>query len=402
MSKRDIRKLEVGRRILAGELEQRRGAEILNLSVRQMRRIVARISAREEFGVIHELRGRPAHNRIPAKIRLKALQAYEEEYSGYGPTLATEKLEQRNGIRVSRETMRSWLIEAGIPYRQRRRKKHREWRERKACFGEMIQMDGSRHDWFEGRGPECVLMAMIDDATNNVFARFYDYEGTIPALDVFRRYSSAYGLPASLYLDFHSTYKSGGKASMMDELSGNEALSQFERAVKGLGVEVIHARSPQAKGRIERLFGTLQDRLIKEMGLDKISSIEEGNRYLEGYLPKHNRRYARMPRGAANLHIRKPTYQDMLRALTIQTERRVKNDSTIQCTGRLYLLRSRTWNKTVVVEDRLDGRRVIRDRNRELEYEDITEKANAGSKLAEKIGRPPRGARIREGHVAWG
>lgn len=401
MSKRELRKLEVARRIIAGELSQKRGAEVLDLSTRQVRRIVARVVEKEEAGVIHCLRGQPAHNRLDEKIQIKALKLYETEYAGFGPTLATEKLEERNKIRVSRETLRGWLIAAQIPYRQRRRKKHREWRERKACFGEMIQMDGSKHDWFEGRGPECVLMGMIDDATNTVFARFYEYEGTIPALDVFRRYSSEYGLPASLYLDFHSTYKNGGKASLMDEMSGEEALSQFERAVKSLSVVVLHAHSPQAKGRIERQFGTFQDRLIKEMRLEGICSIPEGNLFLDLYLPKYNRRFRRAAREAANLHIRKPSYQEMLRALTIQTERTVKNDSTIQLDGRLYLLQSRTWSKKVTVEDRLDGRRVIRDRNRELEYEEITARAKARIITTEKI-CPPRGARVREAHLTWG
>jgi len=163
-------------------------------------------------------------------------------------------------------------------------------------------MDGSHHDWFEGRGAGCVFMGYIDDARGEVFGRFYPYEGTIPAMDSFKRYIKKNGLPMSVYLDKHTTYKSTAKPTIQDELNNTQPLSEFERALKELGVEVIHANSPQAKGRIERLFGTLQDRVVKEMRLRGIRTIEEANCFLEEYLPLYNSRFAVCPKGKDNLH----------------------------------------------------------------------------------------------------
>jgi hypothetical protein len=193
------------------------------------------------------------------------LTLYKERYPDFGPTLATEKLLEVDGIRLSDETLRKWLIEIGMWKKGRKRSAYRQWRPRRACFGEMVQLDGSHHDWLEGRGSKLVLMAYIDDATNMTYARFYDYEGTMPAMDSFKGYVRIYGLPISVYLDRHTTYKSSKKLTEWDDVDDIEFLSQFERALKELGVEVIHALSPQAKGRVERLFGVLQDRLVREM-----------------------------------------------------------------------------------------------------------------------------------------
>ena len=179
---------------------------------------------------------------------------YQETYLGFGPTLFQEKLWQRDGIKIDKETLRKWLIEEELWKKRRKGREHRHWRERKAYFGEMIQMDGSHHDCLEGRGPELVIMAYIDDATNTAFARFYDYEGTIPAMDSFKAYIEQYGIPQCLYLDRHSTYKSTGSLIIEEELEGKrEPQSQFERAMDELGVDVIHANSPQAKGRMEAI-----------------------------------------------------------------------------------------------------------------------------------------------------
>jgi hypothetical protein len=257
---------------------------MIGLSERQTRRLVRAVREKGERGVIHRLRGRFSNRRIPAEVKAKVLMLYRSRYSGFGPTLASEKLGELDGIKLSDETIRKWLMEACLWQRRRKRSSHRQWRQRKECFGEMVQVarnlcleNGSHHDWLEGRGPESesgsiglVLMAYIDDATNHVFARFYDYEGTIPAMDSFKRYVRRYGLPLSIYLDRHSTYlktqntcKSTKKLTEWEEFEKIEPLSQFERAINELGVEVIHAYSPQAKGRVERLFGVLQDRFIK-------------------------------------------------------------------------------------------------------------------------------------------
>jgi hypothetical protein len=236
----------------------------------------------------------------------------------------------------------------------------------------MIQLDGSEHAWFDDRGPKCTLMGYIDDATSQVHARFYEYEGTIPALDSFRRYVSLNGLPQSVYLDRHSTYKSPGKPSIEDELNDRQPMSHFERALQELEVRVIHAYSPQAKGRIERLFGTFQDRVIKEMRLEKVSSISEGNVFMEKYLPRYNKRFGVAAAAPADLHRPAQPYQDLLRVLCIREERTVRNDATIYHARKHYQIMDRTWAKKVIVEQRLDGRLVIRNNDRNLQYREIT------------------------------
>lgn len=256
---KELRYLHVIHKVLEGEITQGKAAELISLSERQVRRIVQRIREEGDAGIAHRSRGRHSNRKRPQKLKERIIALYQEKYEGFGPTLAAEKLLELDEIEISDETLRLWLIEAGLWEGRRTRKKHRQWRERKAHWGEMLQMDGSHHDWFEGRGPKCVLMAYIDDATGRVFGRFYEYEGTIPAMDSFRRYIRKYGLPMSVYLDKHSTYKSWAKLTDEDIMAGREEpLSQFQRALQELGVQVIHAHSPQAKGRVERLFGTLQ------------------------------------------------------------------------------------------------------------------------------------------------
>jgi hypothetical protein len=206
--------------------------------------------------LIHQLRGREASNKINKAIRDKVVDLYSEKYKGFGPTLGQEKIVEIDKVCMSRESFRHVLIEAGLWESTRKSKKHRQWRERMKYKGEMVQMDGSHHDWLEGRGPWLVLMGYIDDATGVVHAEFHDYEGTKPAMISFKGYIKKYGIPMKLYLDKHSTYKSTQKETEEEQLAGERAQSQFERALYTIGVEVIHANSPQAKGRIERLFKT--------------------------------------------------------------------------------------------------------------------------------------------------
>ena len=267
MSIGEVRRLKAVQSAIDRHITQKTAATMLGLSERQVRRLVKDVREQGDRGIIHALRGRPSNRRIPEEIRGRVLSLYQGRYPDFGPTLATEKLLECDGIKISDETLRRWLIEAGFWKKRRKRSGFRQWRPRKECFGQMVQMDGSHHDWLEGRGPKLVLMGYIDDATNTIYGRFYDYEGTLPAMDSFKGYVEKYGLPMSVYLDRHTTYKSSKKLTEWDEVEGIESLSQFERALKELGVEVIHALSPQAKGRIERLFGVLQDRLVKEMRL---------------------------------------------------------------------------------------------------------------------------------------
>jgi len=370
----ELKRLHVIEKVLEGIIKQGEAAEILSLSLRQIRRVVKRIRIEGDKGIVHKARGRPSNRRIPGKVRDKVIQLYRKEYADFGPTLASEKLLERDGIRVNDETLRMWLIETGDWKKTRKRRRHRQWRERKHHCGEMVQMDGSHHDWFEGRGPGCVLMGYMDDATGRVFGRFYEYEGTIPAMDSFKRYIRKYGLPLSVYLDKYKTYKSTAKPSLEDELNDREPLSDFERALKELGVEVRHANSPQAKGRIERLFGTLQDRLVKEMRLRGIRTLEEANAFLEEYLPIYNRRFSVSPKEKGDLHRPFGRELDLDAILCKKTERTLRNDFTVAHNSKLYQVDQAIQASKVMVQDRMDGSLRIYYKDRALRFREITER----------------------------
>lgn len=383
MSLKELKRLKVVQEALDRYMTQRSASIMLGLSERQMRRLIKRVREEKDRGVIHRGRGQPSNNRKPAKVKDKALSLYRKKYQGFGPTLASEKLLELDDIKISNETLRKWLMEAGLWKKRRKRSKHRRWRDRKECFGQMVQIDGSHHDWLEGRGPELVLMGYIDDATNTVFCRFYDYEGTLPAMDSFKRYVRHYGLPISVYLDKHTTYKSSGKLTMDEELAGvKEPLSQFERALEELGVELIHAGSPQAKGRVERLFGILQDRLIKEMRLAGIKTKEEANAFLERYLPIYNRKFSVLAANATDAHVRLPGTLNLDRYLCIKTERTVRNDHTIGHNGKLYQLGRQITSKRVWVEERVDGSMQIRSAGQIVRYHEIEHRPNKAASLA--------------------
>ena len=370
----ELRRLHVIQKVLERVIKQVEAAEVLFLSGRQIRRIVKRIRNEGNRGVIHKSRGRPSNRRIPYKIKDRVIGLYRAQYKGFGPTLASEKLLERDRIEISDETLRGWLIEAGDWKKSRKRGKHRQWRERKHHFGEMVQMDGSHHAWFEDRGGPCVLMSYIDDANGEVFARFYGYEGTIPAMDSLKRYIKKNGLPLKVYLDKHSTYKSTAKPTIEDELNDVGPLSEFERALRELGVELSHAHSPQAKGRIERLFRTLQDRLVKEMRLRGIRSIEEGNRFLEKYLPLYNKRFSVRPKEKEDFHRPLPKGIDVDAILCIKTERALRNDFTVAHNRKLYQVEDTIKASKVMVQDRIDGSMVMIHKGRVLRFKEITER----------------------------
>jgi len=384
MKARELTRLHVIKKVITGELKQIEASGVLALSDRQVRRLVRRVEQEGDRGVIHRSRGRASNRAYPDKVKRKVISLYEKKYGDFGPTLFSEKLWEREGIEVGVETIRTWLIEAGARARVRSSRQHRRWRERKRYFGEMIQVDGSHHDWLEDRGPAMVMMAYIDDATNRVMARFYDYEGTLPAMDSIRRYIRRYGVPASLYLDKHTAYKSPAKPTMEDRLAGREPQSQFERAMRELGVQVIHAHSPQAKGRIERLFRTFQDRLVKEMRLEGIKTREGANRFLGKYLSVHNRWHSRSAIG--DVHREVPQGMDLSRVLCTRAKRRVKNDGTISYSGAIYQVLESIRPRHVFVEERLDGRLHITHRQESLRYRKLAGvAANAQPKK-----RPPR------------
>ena len=370
----ELKRLHVIQKVLERVIKQVEAAEILLLSGRQIRRIVKRIRTEGDRGIVHQSRGRPSNRRTPDKVKNKVIRLYRAQYKDFGPTLASEKLLERDRIEISDETLRKWLLEAGDWKKTRKARGHRHWRERKSHTGEMLQMDGSHHDWFEGRGPRCVLMGYIDDATGKVFARFYDYEGTVPAMDSFKRYIRKSGLPMKVYLDKHTTYKSTAKPTIQDELDQVEPLSQFERALKELGVEVIHAHSPQAKGRIERLFGTFQDRVVKEMRLRGIRTQEEGNQFLEDYLPLYNRRFSVCPKEGDNFHRPLPRGLALDTILCIKTERALRNDFTVAHNKKLYQIEETIKASKVMVQERVDGSMIMTHKGGALRFKEIIER----------------------------
>ncbi|OGP11530.1 MAG: hypothetical protein A2W63_02630 [Deltaproteobacteria bacterium RIFCSPLOWO2_02_44_9] len=242
MTQEELKRLHIIRKELDGRIKQIEAAEILSLSDRQIRRLLGRVREEGDAGIAHKSRGKESNRRLPEKIRKKVIKLYRQKYNGFGPTLLSEKLFEEEALKISDETIRPWLIETGDIKKRRRHKKHRRWRERKGHYGEMLQIDGSHHHWLEGRGPEIVLMGCIDDATNKIFGRFYEYEGTMPAMDCFKRYIGLYGLPGSIYIDRHTTYKSNAKPTIEDDLLDRKPLSQFERAMGEFGVEALHAQ----------------------------------------------------------------------------------------------------------------------------------------------------------------
>ncbi|WP_420265682.1 ISNCY family transposase [Candidatus Magnetominusculus dajiuhuensis] len=373
MSIRDLKRLKAVQVAMDRRITQREAAEMLGVSERQIRRLIRSVRDVGAVGIVHKGRGRESKRKTPEDIRGKAIEMYETKYNDFGPTLAAEKLLEHDGIEISDETLRGWLICAGLWQKRRKRAEHRRWRERKGSFGEMVQLDGSHHDWLEGRGPELVLMGYIDDATGNVYGRFYDYEGTMPAMDSFKRYVKQYGVPMSVYSDRHTTYKSNGKLTPEEELEGKtKPLSQFERALEELGVELIHAYSPQAKGRIERLFGVLQDRLVKEMRIRGIKSKDEANEFLKEYFPKYNKQFRVCPANETDVHVKPPRNYNLDKHLCIKTPRVISNDNTVSNGTQLYQIEEKTKEKNVVVEDRVDGSMRITCDGKSLRYSKIT------------------------------
>jgi transposase len=392
MNRREATRLHILHQAVEKRMTQAEAAGLIGLSDRQVRRLLQRVRVEGDAGICHRSRGKASNHRIPRKVKARALRLFQTAYSDFNLVHATEKLGEVHGIAMHAETLRLWLRAAGIPYRKRRARKHRQWRERKAHRGELVQLDGSHHDWFEGRGPACVFMGYIDDATSTVAGRFYAYEGTWPALDSLKRYIRQYGIPQEVYLDKHTTYKSWAQPTLDEQLTAQPPRSQFEQCVAELGIDVIHANSPQAKGRVERLFKTLQDRLVRELRLAGITSVAEANAFLTVYLPQYNRRFRRPAASTADLHRPAPSSRALDRLLCLKEARTVKNDFTIAHHGTLYQLTQATRAKRVTVEERLDGTLHLTYRGHELRYRAIAV-------------RPPKTApeppRVRHAKTPW-
>ena len=374
MSRKEIKRLHVIKKVIEREITQNEAGTLIELSTRQVRRIKARVQREGDEGIIHKSCGKPSNRAVSKETKDKILKLFEEKYYDFGPTLASEKLLERDRIKINDETLRLWLNERQIPYKKRKKRPHRQWRQRKEYYGEMLQGDGSQHDWFEEGSKGCTLMGYIDDATGIPFGRLYEYEGTFPAMDSFKHYIKKNGIPHSIYLDKHQTYKSNKRLTIEEELNGEDPLSQFGRALKELGVKVIYADSPQAKGRIERLFNTFQDRLIKEMRLSGIKTIEEGNKFLEWYLPEYGKRFGVKPSKAGNLHRPKLREAELDRILCVRTKRVLRNDFTIAYNNKFYQIEDNVRAKKLVVEEKFDGTISIRHKGAILKFKEITQR----------------------------
>ncbi len=376
MSKKELRRLPVIHKVMEKRLTQVKAAEMLDLSDRQIRRIIGRIEAGGDPAIVHGNRGKESPFKLPREREEKIMGIVEKRYYDFGPTFAAEKLLECEKIKISKEKLRQLMLAHGTDYPRRKKKgKIHQWRERKHCRGEMIQMDGSDHDWLEGRGPRLVFMGYIDDASSEVFGRFYNYEGTFSAMNSFRRYMAIYGIPFSFYVDRHSAYKTTRQPNLDEDLKGEFAKTQFARLLNELNVKIIFARSPQAKGRIERSFETLQDRLVKELRLAGVSTLEQANLFLEEYLPKYNAQFAIKPFKKSNLHRTIPKNLNLDEIFCIKEYRTIGNGFTFQWRNRLFLIKnpSITMKKQrVCIMEHFDEKITLKLKNKYLSFEEVT------------------------------
>lgn len=300
MSTKELTRLEVMQRLKEKRLSQKEAAKLLGLSVRQVKRIWRKYKQDEAKGLVSKRRGQPSNRRLDEEISRRALDLLKERYSDFGPTLAHEKLSEVHGVQMSRESVRKLMIEEGL-WKARRAKKApvHQMRERRACLGGLVQIDGSEHAWFEERGPKCTLLVFIDDATGRLLElRFVQSEGFFAYCEAARHYFESYGKPLAFYSDKHSVFR----VNTPQPIGAGDGMTQFGRAMKELDIQIICANSPQAKGRVERANQTLQDRLVKELRLRDISSLEAANAFLPEFCEDFNRRFAVVPRSDHDAH----------------------------------------------------------------------------------------------------
>jgi hypothetical protein len=331
-------------------------------------------------GVIHRNRGRPSNRKFSEQLKAKAIKLVKEKYHDFKPTFAGEKLADNHKIHVSKETLRQWMIKAGIwkPKKRKMPKQIHTWRARKENYGEMQQFDGSYHKWFEDRAEECCLLAAIDDATGEITQAKFDHnEGTRAVHTFWWEYLEQHGLPVSIYLDKFSTYKINHPSAV----DNKELMTQFQRAMNQIGTELISAHSPEAKGRVERLFNTLQDRLVKELRLANISTLEAANLFLVTYIPKFNKQFAVEPAKTANLHqpLNTTLKKQLPQIFSIQNHRKVHNDYTIMFKTKYYQLKelqpTTVYKKdTVTIEEHLNGELKIYLKDHYLNFTELPER----------------------------
>jgi DNA-binding CsgD family transcriptional regulator len=386
LSQRELDVLKVLTLVLQGQRTQVEAARLLDITPRQVRRLLRKIHDGGDAALRHGLRGRPSNRQVQDGLRRRVLEHYRLHFHDFGPTLAREKLAER-GLHVGLETLRRWLVAEGLWQPRQRRDTHRRRRPRRDCFGELVQMDTSIHDWTEGRGEPMVLVNMIDDATSRVLSGFYQGETVEAHFDLLGQWLRRYGRPVALYTDRDSIfeYQSKGRGDP-------DGLTQFGRALQELDIGLILARSPQAKGRVERFFETAQDRWVKEMRLAEVTTRAQANALARGQLiPEFNRRFTVTPASANDAHRPLGRGHNLAAILSIQHQRVVTNDYTIRFENRTYQVDKPVYpglrQGRVVIELRLDGTRAIRFGEKYLKHHEITAR---GESLGDAAPQTPR------------
>jgi transposase len=375
MKRVDRDRLKVIHEVRQGHLSQKEAGDQLGISERQVRRVQRRVEKEGDTGVLHRGRGKRSNRRLKPEEEAGIQEHLQDPmWVDFRPTYAQEEL-WKLGYRVGRETVRKMQLELGLRKPRRRKEKHRERRERRACFGELVQMDTSEHDWLEGRGDDLVLIAMIDDANSRLRGRFFKSDNTLSNLEMIRSWVEEFGRPVALYVDRASHFKVNRSRSLEEDLSDRDPETQIQRAMSELGVGVIWANSPQAKGRVERLFGTLQDRLVKGMRQAGMRTVEEANQYLEEvFLPEWEERWTVRPKRKVNAHRRVSRREMDLDAIfSVREERTVNNDYTIRWNRRVFQITLQNHppglrGGKVEVEKRLDGSLALRFKGTYLEF----------------------------------
>lgn len=375
MTKKDVQRHSIITKLINNKINGSQAARLLNLSIRQTKRIKAKVKKYGIKGVIHKLRGTDGNHKLDEDTIENAKKLLKEKYSDFGPTFAQEKLTKVHKLKIGISTVRKIMIDEKL-FKSRKKKKtedYRKWRERKECYGEMGQFDGSYHKWLEDRAPECCLLANIDDATGKVTLKFDTNEAIGPVFSFWKEYVEKKGKPSSIYLDKFSTYKINHPSAV----DNKDLITQFERAVATLGIKLIVAHSPQAKGRVERLFETLQDRLVKELRLRNICTIAEANKFLkEEYEEIFNNQFSVIPKKENNLHLplTKNEQKNLDAIFSIHSKRIVRNDYTIQFKKQWIQLSqvqpTGVYKKDMIlIEERLNGTLYLSLNDKYLNYE---------------------------------
>jgi len=370
MSRTEIDRVHVLKDLLAERIRTGEAAQLLGVTSRQVFRLLRAYHDGGPAALVSKKRGKPSNRSYPVLVRTQAIALIRANYLDFGPTLATEKLAERHGLRLGVETVRRWMIAAGI-WRDRRErlKPVHQPRYRRDCVGELIQIDGSQHWWFENRGPQCTLLVFIDDATSRLMhLQFVTAESTFDYFAATRSYLRRYGKPVAFYSDKHATFRVNKVGA-----TGGNGMTQFGRALDQLNIDIICANVPQAKGRVERANGTLQDRLVKELRLEGISSIEAGNAFLPAFMEDFNRRFAKAPFNDKDLHRPLAGDEDVDEAFAWKEERTVSQSLTLQYDKMLFILEPTPVTRPlarqrVTICDYPDGRFAIRHQGLDLPY----------------------------------